>query len=191
MGARGEKYKDMMKKVAEYETNDYEKLVKSVSRIVTDKLREDIIKPNHPDKETSICKKIGSWASKIGNEILGATKESGPTFSHHLDKDGIADALGVVVAMVTESKIEGQDEKPTRELSAMEKRDRMVEFAIEARKKRKQKKVIVLRESVFNYGNNNNNINNKKSKTNVKDNNSTNVLSTSNVSVNLVSNTNI
>ena len=36
----------------------------------------------------------------IGNEIKGNAKESGPRFSKHLNKDGIADALGVLCYMI-------------------------------------------------------------------------------------------
>ena len=186
---RGENFKWMINQIGEYQpTNElkYEKLIEAVSRTVTDKLRDDI-KSNNPDKTTTTWGKVSKWAKTIGNEIKGNAKESGPRFSKHLNKDGIADALGVLCYMIANA-----DNSDVKSLSPREKKNRMVEFAIEARKKRKQKKVIVLRESVFKYDNNNNNINNnKKSKTNVNDNNSTDVLSTSNVSVNLVSNTTI
>ena len=186
---RARQFKLMLETIFSYQpTNElkYEKLIEAVSRTVTDKLRDDI-KSNNPDKTTTTWGKVSKWANTIGNEIKGNAKESGPRFSKHLNKDGIADALGVLCYMIANA-----DNSDVKSLSPREKKNRMVEFAIEARKKRKQKKVIVLRESVFNYGNNNNNINNnKKSKTNVNDNNSTDALSTSNVSVNLVSNTTI
>ena len=187
---RERQFKLMLETIFSYQpTNElkYEKLIEAVSRTVTDKLRDDI-KSNNPDKTTTTWGKVSKWAKTIGNEIKGNAKESGPRFSKHLNKDGIADALGVLCYMIANA-----DNSDVKSLSPREKKNRMVEFAIEARKKRKQKKVIVLRESVFNYDNNNNNNinNNKKSKTNVNDNNSTDVLSTSNVSVNLVSNTTI
>ena len=186
---RERQFKLMLETIFSYQpTNElkYEKLIEAVSRTVTDKLRDDI-KSNNPDKTTTTWGKVSKWAKTIGNEIKGNAKESGPRFSKHLNKDGIADALGVLCYMIANG-----DNRDVKSLSPREKKNRMVEFAIEARKKRKQKKVIVLREYVFNYDNNNNNINNnKKSKTNVNDNNSTDVLSTSNVSVNLVSNTTI
>ena len=188
---RERQFKLMLETIFSYQpTNElkYEKLIEAVSRTVTDKLRDDI-KSNNPDKTTTTWGKVSKWAKTIGNEIKGNAKESGPRFSKHLNKDGIADALGVLCYMIANG-----DNRDVKSLSPREKKNRMVKFAIEARKKRKQKKVIVLRESVFNYDNNNNNNNinnNKKSKTNVNDNNSTDVLSTSNVSVNLVSNTTI
>ena len=186
---RERQFKLMLETIFSYQpTNElkYEKLIEAVSRTVTDKLRDDI-KSNNPDKTTTTWGKVSKWANTIGNEIKGNAKESGPRFSKHLNKDGIADALGVLCYMIANA-----DNSDVKSLSPREKKNRMVEFAIEARKKRKQKKVIVLRESVFNYDNNNNNINNnKKSKTNVNDNNSNDALSTSNVSVNLVSNTTI
>ena len=187
---RERQFKLMLETIFSYQpTNElkYEKLIEAVSRTVTDKLRDDI-KSNNPDKTTTTWGKVSKWAKTIGNEIKGNAKESGPRFSKHLNKDGIADALGVLCYMIANG-----DNRDVKSLSPREKKNRMVKFAIEARKNRKQKKVIVLRESVFNYDNNNNNNinNNKKSKTNVNDNNSTDVLSTSNVSVNLVSNTTI
>ena len=185
---RERQFKLMLETFFSYQpTNElkYEKLIEAVSRTVTDKLRDDI-KSNNPDKTTTTWGKVSKWAKTIGNEIKGNAKESGPRFSKHLNKDGIADALGVLCYMIANA-----DNSDVKSLSPREKKNRMVEFAIEARKKRKQKKVIVLRESVFNYDNNNNINNNNKSKTNVNDNNSNDALSTSNVSVNLVSNTTI
>ena len=185
---RERQFKLMLETIFSYQpTNElkYEKLIEAVSRTVTDKLRDDI-KSNNPDKTTTTWGKVSKWANTIGNEIKGNAKESGPRFSKHLNKDGIADALGVLCYMIANA-----DNSDVKSLSPREKKNRMVEFAIEARKKRKQKKVIVLRESVFKCDNNNNINNNNKSKTNVKDNNSNDALSTSNVSVNLVSNTTI
>ena len=185
---RERQFKLMLETIFSYQpTNElkYEKLIEAVSRTVTDKLRDDI-KSNNPDKTTTTWGKVSKWANTIGNEIKGNAKESGPRFSKHLNKDGIADALGVLCYMIANA-----DNSDVKSLSPREKKNRMVEFAIEARKKRKQTKVIVLRESIFNYDNNNNINNNNKSKTNVNDNNSNDALSTSNVSVNLVSNTTI
>ena len=45
------------------------------------------IKSNNPDKTSTRWKKFCKWASKTKDEIKGATKESGPSFSNHLDKD--------------------------------------------------------------------------------------------------------
>ena len=153
---RERQFKLMLETIFSYQpTNElkYEKLIEAVSRTVTDKLRDDI-KSNNPDKTTTTWGKVSKWAKTIGNEIKGNAKESGPRFSKHLNKDGIADALGVLCYMIANA-----DNSDVKSLSPRVKKNRMVEFAIEARKKRKQTKVIVLRESVFNYDNNNNNNN--------------------------------